>query len=205
MTFRWSLLAFAASPVSALLLSGCPRLICNREADLSTDGRYRVTIVEVYDPQTTFKYYEGLAPQRAEIAACPANLRPSAGTTLDLQAMGEVQPWHSCPQVHSDLAAASRDVAVIGPSTDATAASIAQGIRSYAEANALVAVDTVTIGGCTGTVALSVIPAGGPGAFLAAPVPAQPPPAVLYWFFASLGTGCTPCQVNLAVQVEKLQ
>ena len=32
----------------ALLLTGCPRLICNRDPALSTEGRYRVTIVEVY-------------------------------------------------------------------------------------------------------------------------------------------------------------
>jgi len=33
---------------------------------------------------------------------------------------------------------------------------------------------------------------------------AQLPPAVLYWFLESSGTGCTPCQANLAVHLQKL-
>jgi hypothetical protein len=195
---------FAASLVPALVLTGCPRLVCDRDPALTTDGRYRVTIVEVYDQQTTFQYSEGLAPQQGGVSACPANLRPSAGTTLDFQAMGEVQPLQRCPLVRSDLVAASADVGVIGPSADAAATGAAQNYRGKEEANALISVDAVTIGGCTGTVGLSAIPAGGPAGFFAAPMSGQLPPAVLYWFLESSGTGCTPCQANLAVQVERL-
>jgi hypothetical protein len=204
MGIRRSLLPLTASLVSAVLLSGCPRLDCQRDPALSADGRYRVTIVEVYDQQTTFRYSEGLAPQQGGVSACPAHLRPSAGTTLDLQAMGEVEPGMRCPLVRSDLVAASADVGIIGPSTDAAATSAAQDYRGKEEANALISVDAVTIGGCTGTVGLSAIPAGGPGGFFAAPMSAQLPPAVLHWFFEASGTGCTPCQANFAIQVEKL-
>jgi hypothetical protein len=201
---RRFLLPLATSILSVLLLDGCPRLICDRNADVRVDGRYRVTILEVYDLQTTFKYSAGLAPQQGEIMTCPANLRPSVGTALDLHAMGEVQPRHRCPLVRSDLVGASADVSVIGPSADAVATSAVQGIRSQEEENALIAVDAVAIGGCTGTVALSIIPGGDPGGFFAAPMTAQLPPAMLYWFFSASGPGCAPCQVSLAVQVEKL-
>jgi hypothetical protein len=65
------------------------------------------------------------------------------------------------------------------------------------------AVDDVSVGACTGAMALVVLPGNAAGGIFATPVSGQPPPAVLFRYFFPTSGGCAECNDDFVIQLMK--
>jgi hypothetical protein len=98
----------------------------------------------------------------------------------------------------ADLVSGPAEMTILGPSTNEVAVNQARIGDSL-----MYAVTDVNVAGCMEAMALAVLPGEAAGGILSTPVPGQPPPAVLFRYFAPTSGGCSVCNDDFVVQLTK--
>jgi hypothetical protein len=174
--------------------SACVTRPCYPDSGIQLNARYRVTIVELYNQQSTFTYDPALIRANGlAMGTCPDALRPAAGDTIDIQATDTAAgPGKACLLVAGRVTSAPPAVDLIKPSTQA-----------HGDLSLIYAAEDVNIAGCNGSLNLDLSPTKNPGGAFATPTPGSLPPAVLYWLFLPT-SGCQPCDANYVVQLQEI-
>lgn len=194
----------ASSLVGLLLVSvGCQDRLC-RDVGLDPNGRYELTMLEVYDAQSSFKF-ESVVSGRGwssglSMGRCGGMDGLSPTTTVALQATGTVDnDTQNCKLITANLVSTTGAFTPLRHSTDP---GVLAHVRRAGDPP-LYGAEDVTAGGCSGSLAFALMGGGASGGILSAPTPGQLPPAIFYAIFLPTSGDCLPCDDNFAVQVAR--
>jgi hypothetical protein len=183
---------------TAVLPTACHLDPCYPGIDLQ--ARYRVDVVEAYTSQSSFTYDGTRIHQLGVDVACPANQDGvGSGSVFELQATGTMSDTTgSCSIGTAKILSTPSPIELVGPSTSLLASRVA-GTGSPL----LSATSDVDIPGCTGSIALVLLPGDLRDGVLATPQPGQLPPVIFYRFFHPTSGSCVECNDNFVVQLTK--
>jgi hypothetical protein len=146
-----------AAGILALTL-GCQNRICY-DAGIDPRGRYKVSVVDLYDTQSTFTYDGSLVMSNGfAMASCARVDGIGPGATLELQAVGTVQNSNqNCELIAANLVSAPSQIAAV----DVAGQFLTLARNQVAQTSVMYAAESATIAGCNGGFALSIRPGGG--------------------------------------------
>ena len=174
--------------------AGCTERMCTDQ--VSATGRYRVTIVELYDESTHF--VRGASPPTSSMP-CAGASGISPGDVFEVKGTGDVG-GRGCFSVIADFVSVPDSLQLLG----APAPSFGQDRWKNGGAGFLVAGASVTAPGGAGDLLIELLPGPGSKDLFATPQPGQDPPTIavstLYYYSA----GPTPlCYDSYVVQLAK--
>jgi hypothetical protein len=183
-----------------VLAAGCDKRMCRPGID--PHGRFRADILDVYDEQSMFTFRRELASSRgsAEGGRCPAGSDGIVrGTALQFEGTGSVvNDQDNCMLVASKVVAGPPQITLKGPSSDPVTVE-----QVHTGDPLLYAAEDVTIGACSGTVGVAIVPTDTPAGYFAEPMPGQLPHALLYRLFITSTPGCQSCDGNFVIKLVK--
>jgi len=194
---------YLACAVGLLALAlGCQDRICYNAGIDPSGGRYKVSVVDLYDTQSTFTYDGSLVMSNGRAtASCSQVDGIGPGATLELQAVGTVQnSTQNCELIAANLVSAPSQIAPV----DGAGQFLALARAQVAQTSVMYAAESAAIAGCIGGFALSIRPGGGGlGGLFATPVTGRLPPALLYRIFLPSSDTCQACADNFVIQIAK--
>ena len=189
---------------ATVLIVGCHDGLCY-DAGIDPHGRYRATIVETYNAQSSFTYDPKLNMGSGGAVSCAGVDGLAAQATLELQASGTVEdPTKTCQLITADLTSAPPEIMPGDGSAQSEVAVAAAQVRG----GLIYAAQQATITGCSGGYALDVYYGGNAPPLsnvFDTPVPGQLPPALLHRIFVPVATStcATNCEDNFVIQFSK--
>lgn len=196
-----SFVQIAALDYLAVFVLGCHNRLCS-DAGIAPNGRYKASVVELYNAQSTFTYDPTIGTGMPSCAQIDG-LGP--GIPLEMQGIGTVDD-HSgtCELIAADLVSLPPQImpgdgSAVREETYAAAQVSADGLIHASQ--------QVTIAGCAGGYAVNVY-AGSSTPPLSSvfdtPVPGQLPPAILFRIFVPVANStCQLCEDNFVIQFVK--
>jgi hypothetical protein len=180
--------------VGAVLAVGCGTRPCDSEVD--PGARYRVTLVERYDPGSHFTFDSAVTRQDALAMGPCVGDGLAAGTTFELRGVGRVDDrTQTCSLAKAEPEGLPTQIMDVSPSSGLSVPLAQLGYPLIYTDN------EVTIARCPGQLILNVIAGGGPGGMFGVPMEGQRPPVVLYRLFAPEAAGCPRCEDNFVAQL----
>jgi hypothetical protein len=199
-THHHSRLASWGAALAAALTGGCDHPLCS-DVGIDSHGRYRATVVALYEEQGAFTYQQSLVQSSGfSKGSCGALDGIGPGATLEFKATGTVDNKNAlCKLITAEVVSRPPEI-VPGDSSSQADEEFAR--RQVSESSSMFAGEAVTIGDCEGAFGVSIRP-GAPGELFATPTPGQLPPALLYRLFVPTSGGCTPCDDTFVIQFTK--
>jgi len=193
---------YLACAVGILALAlGCQNRICY-DAGIDPSGRYKVSVIDLYDTRSTFTYDGSLVMSNGlDTPSCSQVDGIGPGATLELQAVGTVQNRNqNCELIAAKLVSAPSQIVPV----DGAGPFLELARNEVAETSIMYAAEAAAIAGCSGGFGLSIRPGGGGlGGLFATPVTGRLPPALLYRVFQPSSDTCQACADNFVIQIAK--
>lgn len=182
----------------ATLATGCHLDPCYPGID--PQGRYRVDVLELYTSQGSFTYDVNRTRSEGFAVACPADQDGvGPGSVFEFQATGTMSDTTgSCSIGTAEILSAPSPIDLQGPASDSPANSVGGAGNPL-----LYATSDVDIPGCTGSMALVLLPGDLRNGVLATPQPGHLPPVIFYRFFSPTSGSCVECNDNFVIQLTQ--
>jgi hypothetical protein len=167
---------------------------------IDPQARYRVDVLEPYTYQSSFTYDVTRIHQRGFDMACPtAQDGVGSGSMFELQVTGTMSDTTgSCSIATAEILSTPSPIELAGPVSSSVATGVARTGNPL-----LSATSDVDIPGCTGSMALLLLPGDLRNGILATPQPGHLPPVIFYRFFHPTSGGCVECDDNFVIQLTQ--
>ena len=189
----WPWLASAGCALAIVgAAAGCTGRMCSDQ--VSATGRYRVTIIELYDASTDF--LRPASPPNPEACAGASGIRP--GDVFEVKGTGDVG-GRGCWRVIADFVSVPDSLQLLGPPTTR----LGQGRWKNGGAGLLIAGASMTAPGGAGDLLIELLPGRASKDIFATPQPGQFPPAIAVGTLYYSGGPASRCLDEYVVQLAE--